>query len=68
MANRKRASSSRRSASSKKASREVRTELHHLREGKHKVKSRKQAIAIGVSKARKKGAKIPRKGRTKKTS
>ena len=26
-----------------------------------KVKSRKQAIAIGLSKARKKGAKVPRK-------
>ena len=37
-----------------------------LRSGKGgrggKVKSRKQAIAIGLSKARKKGAKIPRKG------
>jgi hypothetical protein len=30
------------------------------------VKSRKQAIAIGLSKARKKGAKIPRKGSSKK--
>jgi hypothetical protein len=30
--------------------------------GKHpKVKSRKQAIAIGLSEARKKGAKVPRK-------
>jgi hypothetical protein len=26
------------------------------------VKSRKQAIAIGLSKARKKGAKVPKKG------
>jgi hypothetical protein len=36
-----------------------------LRSGKHgkggKVKSRKQAIAIGLSEARKKGAKVPRK-------
>ncbi len=31
-------------------------------EGRHpKVKSRKQAIAIGLSEARKKGAKVPRK-------
>jgi hypothetical protein len=29
--------------------------------GKRKVKSRKQAIAIGLSKARKKGKKVPRK-------
>jgi len=28
-----------------------------------KVKSRKQAIAIGLSKARKKGAKVPRKAK-----
>jgi len=36
-----------------------------LRRGKHghggKVKSRKQAIAIGLSEARKKGAKVPKK-------
>ena len=30
-----------------------------------KVKSRKQAIAIGLSEARKKGAKVPRKGAKK---
>lgn len=46
---------------SKKAGQEVRTEMHHMRSGKHKVKSRKQAIAIGLSKARKKGAKVPKK-------
>jgi hypothetical protein len=31
------------------------------RGGKRKVKSRKQAIAIGLSKARKKGKRVPRK-------
>jgi hypothetical protein len=46
---------------SKKASQEVRTEMHHKKSGKHKIKSRKQAIAIGLSKARKKGAKVPKK-------
>ena len=46
---------------SKKAGEEVRTEMHHMRSGKHKVKNRKQAIAIGLSKARKKGAKVPSK-------
>ncbi|HEU5450758.1 MAG TPA: DUF6496 domain-containing protein [Terriglobales bacterium] len=45
----------------KKASQEVRTEMHHMRSGKHKVKNRKQAIAIGLSKARQKGAKVPSK-------
>jgi len=33
-----------------------------------KVKSRKQAIAIGLSEARKKGAKVPRKKGAKKSS
>ncbi len=50
---------------SKKAGEEVRTEMHHMRSGKHTkkhpIKSRKQAIAIGLSKARKKGAKVPKK-------
>jgi hypothetical protein len=32
------------------------------------VKSRKQAIAIGLSEARKKGAKVPAKSRNKKAS
>ena len=49
----------------KKASQEVRTEMHHMRSGKHKVKNRKQAIAIGLSKARKKGAKVPPKKSSK---
>lgn len=44
---------------SKKAGEEVRTEMRHMRSGKHPVKSRKQAIAIGLSKARKEGAKVP---------
>jgi|GraSoiStandDraft_45_1057281.scaffolds.fasta_scaffold594234_2 Family of unknown function (DUF6496) len=45
----------------KKAQQEVRTEMHHMKSGKHPVKNRKQAIAIGLSKARKKGDKVPRK-------
>jgi hypothetical protein len=44
---------------SKKAAEEVRTEMHHMRSGKHPVKNREQAIAIGLSKARKKGMKVP---------
>ena len=37
----------------------VREEIHHVREGKHGVRSSKQAIAIGLSKARKAGVKLP---------
>jgi len=33
----------------------VREEIHHVREGKHGVRSTKQAIAIGLSKARRAG-------------
>lgn len=46
---------------SRKASSSVRTEMRHMKSGKHKVKNRKQAVAIGLSKARQKGAKVPRK-------
>jgi hypothetical protein len=37
----------------------VREEIHHIREGKHGARSTKQAIAIGLSKARKAGVKLP---------
>ena len=37
----------------------VREEIHHVREGKHGVKNAKQAIAIGLSKARNAGVKLP---------
>src|SRR5688572_24892207 len=44
----------------------VREEIEHVREGKHGARSTKQAIAIGLSKARRAGVKLPapRKGRT----
>lgn len=44
----------------------VREEIHHVREGKHGARSTKQAIAIGLSKARRAGVKLraPRKGKT----
>lgn len=41
----------------------VKEEMEHMKKGKHPVKSRKQAIAIGLSKARKAGVKVPPKGR-----
>ncbi len=53
---------------SKTAQSEVKKEMHKFKEGKahsgpkeKPVKSREQAIAIGLSKARKKGAKVPKK-------
>ena len=44
----------------------VKEEMHHIREGKHGARSTKQAIAIGLSKARRAGVdlKPPRKGKT----
>jgi uncharacterized protein DUF6496 len=43
----------------------VREEMHHIREGKHGATSAKQAIAIGLSKARRAGVKLqaPAKGK-----
>jgi hypothetical protein len=43
----------------------VREEIEHVREGKHGARSAKQAIAIGLSKARRAGValKPPKKGR-----
>jgi hypothetical protein len=42
----------------------VREEIEHVREGKHGARSTKQAIAIGLSKARRSGVRLkpPRKG------
>jgi hypothetical protein len=37
----------------------VREEMHHIREGKHGARSPEQAIAIGLSKARRAGVKLP---------
>ena len=44
----------------------VREEMHHIREGKHGARSTKQAIAIGLSKARRAGVDLPppEKGKT----
>jgi uncharacterized protein DUF6496 len=56
----------------KKASQKVKKAMHErkrgtLRSGRSgkKVKSRKQAIAIGLAQARRAGAKVPRKKRKK---
>ena len=51
----------------KSAAKTVKSAMHRRKKGTLKsgsgrtVKSRKQAIAIGLSEARKKGAKVPRK-------
>lgn len=52
---------------SKKAGEKVEETMHEMKEGKlksgsgKKVTSKKQAIAIGLSEARKEGAKVPKK-------
>jgi len=46
----------------------VREEIHHVREGKHGAASSKQAIAIGLSKARKAGVHLPPQGRKRASS
>jgi hypothetical protein len=73
MATKKKSSSKKSSSKRKyspKAGKEVKSEVHRYKRGTAKsgksghggkVKSRKQAIAIGLSKARKKGAKVPKK-------
>jgi len=60
----------------KKASQKVKRAMHEMKRGKlrsgrsgRKVKSRKQAIAIGLSEARRAGGKVPsRKGSSKRRS
>jgi len=47
----------------------VREEMHHIREGKHGARSTKQAIAIGLSKARRAGVPLrpPARGTSART-
>jgi hypothetical protein len=52
-------------APSSQAGEFVREEMHHIREGKHGARSTKQAIAIGLSKARRAGVKLRPPGRGK---
>ena len=52
---------------SEKAAEKVEKTMHEMKEGKlksgsgKKVTSKKQAVAIGLSEARKEGAKVPKK-------
>ncbi len=57
---------------SKKSQESVKDAMHEMKEGKltsgrsgKTVKSRKQAIVIGLSEAREKGAKVPKKSSSK---
>jgi hypothetical protein len=43
----------------------VREEMEHIREGEHGARSSKQAVAIGLSKARRAGVKLPPPARGK---
>jgi Family of unknown function (DUF6496) len=59
----------------KKASKKVERAMHEMKEGKlrsgrsgKKVTSRKQAIAIGLSEARRAGGKVPRKSGSRRRS
>ena len=59
----------------KKAGKEVKKAMHEKKKGTlksgrsgKKVTSRKQAVAIGLSKARKEGAKVPKKKSSSKSS
>jgi len=51
-----------RKAATTQAGEFVREEMHHVREGKHGARSAKQAIAIGLSKARRAGVPLAGKG------
>jgi hypothetical protein len=59
---------------SKKSQNKVKKVMHEYKHGElksgngRKVKSRKQAIAIGLSEARESGAKVPKKKSSKKSS
>jgi hypothetical protein len=52
-------------AASTQAGEFVREEMHHVREGKHGARSTKQAIAIGLSKARRAGVNLNPPGKGK---
>lgn len=59
---------------SKKSQKEVKEAMHEMKEGKlktgtgKKVTNPKQAIAIGLSEAREKGEKVPKKSSSSKSS
>ena len=56
------------SATSTAAGEFVHEEMHHKRQRKHGAESRKQAVAIGLSKARKAGLKVPKRPKGRRPS
>ncbi len=52
-----------RKAATTRAGKYVKKEMEHAERGKHTVKSRKQAVAIGLSKARRAGLRVPARKR-----
>jgi hypothetical protein len=46
----------------------VEEEMHSYKRGNKRIKNRKQAIAIGLSKARKAGKRVPSKSKSSKKS
>jgi len=48
-------------SASTRAGKYVHEEIRHVRSGKHGAKNPKQAIAIGLSKARRAGIRVPRR-------
>ena len=55
----RRAASRKRESPSTRAGQYVHEEIDHVRQGKHGARSAKQAVAIGLSKARRAGVKVP---------
>src|SRR5579871_4017188 len=55
-------------AASTQAGEFIREEIHHIREGKHGARSPQQAIAIGLSKARRAGVELKPPGEEQSTS
>jgi hypothetical protein len=54
-------------APSTQAGEYVREEMHQLEKGRGAPKSKKQAVAIGLSRARKAGVSVPKKKKSKET-
>jgi hypothetical protein len=55
------ARSTKKKSASTRAGKYVHEEMRHRKKGEHPGMSRKQAIAVGLSKARRSGVKVPRK-------
>jgi hypothetical protein len=55
------ATNRKRSSAGTRAGRYVHEEIRHVRRGKHGASSPRQAIAIGLSKARRAGVRVPKR-------